>query len=438
MRLELDYGRDGLWIEVPDGNLAGVLELQPEPPLERPHAAILEALRNPIGSPPLDQIARGRRDACIVICDVTRPVPLRVLLPPILETLADADLTDDRITLLVATGIHRPNEGAELEEMLGPDIAGRYRVVNHFARDRDSHVLLGHTRAGAPIYVDARYCAADLKIVTGLVEPHFMAGFSGGRKLVCPGIAALETVKRFHATAMIEHPAADTGVVEGNPVHAMSLEVAQAAGVDFSVNVTIDAGRRVTGVFAGGLEPAWEAAVAQARRIATAPLDAPADVVITSSAGYPLDATYYQAVKGMVAALPVLKPGGTVLLAARMSEGIGSPEFARLLLESDSMASLMSRIRDPERFVIDQWQVAELARALAHAEVLCYTEGIEPGTLRRLYAVPVASMEEGIARALERHGPDARIAVIPKGPYVMARVVRESRRGRLGKSDNNR
>lgn len=419
MRVKLDYGKSGLEVTVPDQNLVDILGLRPQPPLPDADAAVARSLEAPLGCPPLCQIARGRRDACVVVCDITRPVPNPVILKPLLRLLEEAGIARERITILVATGIHRPNEGAELEGILGPQIPHEYRVVNHFARDLESHRLLGTSRTGAPIYVDERYCRADLKVVVGLVEPHFMAGFSGGRKLICPGISALETVRAFHATHLLEHPAADTGVVEGNPVHAMALEVAQAAGVDFSVNVTIDEERRLTGVFAGALEAAWEAGVAHAREAATASIDAPVDVVVTSSAGYPLDATYYQAVKGMVGALPIVKSGGTVILAARLSEGIGSAEFTRLLLESDNLEALMARIRQPEHFVIDQWEVVELAKALAKAAVLCYTEGLDADTLRRLYVTPIASVEAGIASALERHGPNARLAVIPKGPYVM-------------------
>ena len=424
MRITLDYGETGLEIEVPDANLAGVLGLRSVPPLSDAAGAIRGALRRPIGCAGLAEMARGGRDACVVIWDVTRPVPNPVLLPPILETLEGAGIPRDRITLLVATGIHRPNEGAELEAMVGPAIMQRYRIVNHFARDLESHRFLGTHSMGAPIYVDSRYCDADLKIVTGLVEPHFMAGFSGGRKVVCPGITALETVKTFHSTRLLEHPSTDTGIVAGNPVHAFSLEVAKAAGVDFSVNVVIDEARRITGVYAGHLEAAWEAGVAAAREACTACLDAPADIVVTSSAGHPLDTTFYQAVKGMVCALPAIKPGGTVVLAARMSEGVGSPEFARLLRESEGMDALMEQLRRPDHFVVDQWEVVELAKAVAHAEVLCYTEGVDADTLRRLYVAPVASMEEGIARALDRHGAGARIAVIPKGPYVMPTIGR--------------
>ncbi|MBI3944579.1 MAG: nickel-dependent lactate racemase [Armatimonadetes bacterium] len=419
MRVKLDYGKTGLEVEVPDRNVVGVLGLHPLPPLPDPSAAVRRALADPIGCAPLRELARGRRDACVVVCDITRPVPNPLLLPPLLETLEGAGIPRERIMLLIATGIHRPNEGAEMESIVGPEVMAGYRIANHFAHDLGSHRHLGATTGGAPIYVDARYCAADLKIVTGLVEPHFMAGFSGGRKVVCPGIAALETVKRFHSARILEHPCADTGVVEGNPVHAFSLEVAKAAGVDFSLNVTFDEERRITGVFAGEVEAAWAAGVAQARAMTTAPVDAPVDVVVTSSAGYPLDTTYYQAVKGMVAALPILKPGGTILLAARMSEGIGSPDFARLLLESPDLDSLVERIRRPDHFVVDQWEVVMLHKAVAQAEVLCYSEGLDAATIRRLYATPVPSVEAGIARALDRHGPDARIAVIPKGPYVM-------------------
>ncbi len=419
MQLTLDYGRDGLAVEIPDANLAAVLTLQPHEPLPDPVAAVERALATPIGSRPLAELARGKRNACVVISDITRPVPNRVLLPPILRTLERAGIRPQAITILIATGTHRPNDGAELVELVGPEIARDYRVENHAAVDPASHVDLGLSPRGVPIQVDRRYVEAELKVTTALIEPHFMAGFSGGRKSVCPGLCSLESVKVWHGPHFIGHERAESGVLEGNPVHEEALRIARRVGIDFICEVTLDRERRITGVFAGDLEQAWLAGVRQAERVARAAIDPPADVVVTTAAGHPLDLTYYQAVKGMVGALPAVKEGGTVILAARCAEGIGSRQFRESLLESEDVEAFVARTYRPGFFVPDQWEVHELAKALRHAEVCCFSEGIDADTLRRCHVTPVPSVEAGLQTALRRHGPNARVAVIPQGPYVI-------------------
>lgn len=420
MRLVLDYGKTGLTIDIPDDRLVGILGLKPQPPLADPAAAVAAALADPIGAPPLAELARGRRSACVVISDITRPVPNRLLLPPILRTLEAAGIRRDRIVILVATGTHRGNTPAELAEMVGEAIVRDYRIENHDARDAASHIDLGTSPRGVPMLVDRRFVEAELRITTALIEPHFMAGYSGGRKSVCPGICSLETVKVWHGPRFIGHERSEAGVLDGNPEHEEALFIARRARVDFIVDVTLDEARRVTGVFAGDLEQAWLAGVRSVESVVRATLPEPVDVVITSSAGYPLDLTFYQAVKGIVGALPILRPGGTVIVAARCAEGIGSAEFRRILLETEDLGEFVARTYEPGFFIPDQWEAHELWKAVRRAEVLCYTEGIPPETLARCFVTPIASVEAGIAQALARHGPEARIAVIPRGPYVVA------------------
>jgi len=244
MRVHLEYGRTGLEVELPDRNVVGRLQYRPAEPLADPDAAVRRALTQPTGAPPLRELARGRRNACVAICDVTRPVPNRVLLPPILETLEAAGIPRSGILILVATGVHRPNLGDELVEMVGPSVARNYRIENHHGRELGEHTYLGQTRRGVPVWIDSRYVQADLKITTGLIEPHFMAGFSGGRKLICPGLAALETVKVWHGPDFLEHPNARNGCLDGNPVHEENTAVARMAGCNFIVNVVIGEGRK--------------------------------------------------------------------------------------------------------------------------------------------------------------------------------------------------
>ena len=239
---------------MPDEHLVGPLEIRPAPPLADPARAVAAALLEPTGVPPLSELAAGKKTACVLICDVTRPVPNALILGAILPTLEAAGVPRDGITILIATGLHRPNLGAEIAELVGPKIAAKYRVENHYGKDLASHADLGVSPRGVPIYIDTRYVGADLKIATGLIEPHLMAGYSGGRKLICPGIAALETVRVWHGPQFLEHPKADCGILEGNPVHEENTWIARRAGCDFIVNVTLDGDRRVTGVFAGEME----------------------------------------------------------------------------------------------------------------------------------------------------------------------------------------
>jgi nickel-dependent lactate racemase len=252
-----------------------------------------------------------------------------------------------------------------------------------------------------------------------LIEPHLMAGYSGGRKLICPGIAALETVKVWHGPRFLEHPKADCGYLEGNPVHEENTRIARLAGCDFIVNVTMDKDRRVTSVVAGDMEAAFLEGVRFIEGVVKARVDAPVDVVVTSSAGYPLDTTFYQAVKGLTGCLPIVKQGGTIILAASLSEGIGSPEFASLFRENASLEIFMKRILGKDYFVLDQWQLEELAKVRRKARVKVVSDGLPADVLGGLFVEPAATVEQAVSESLAEYGPEARVAVIPKGPYVL-------------------
>ena len=423
MRVHLEYGRTGLEAELPDRNVVKCLGYRPAEPLADPAESIRGVLARPTGAAPLAELARGRRSACVVVSDVTRPVPNQVVLPPILDTLEASGIPRDRILILVATGLHRPNLGQELVEMVGREIAETYTIENHHGRELSEHVHLGSSPRGVPVWIDRRYVEAELKITTGLIEPHFMAGFSGGRKLICPGLAALETVKVWHGPAILEHLNARAGCLEANPVHEENTWIGRRAGCDFIVNVVLDAQRRILNVVAGDMEQAFLEGVAFARRLTTDTVPEPVDVVVTSSAGYPLDTTYYQSVKGMVAALSIVKPGGTVILAASMSEGLGSGEFQRVFRENASLDAFMHRILTSDYFVMDQWQVEELAKIRRKARVVVVSDGLPAETLQNHFVETAPSVETAVAECLARYGRDATIAVIPKGPYVLAELA---------------
>lgn len=423
MRVKLDYGTTGLEAELPDANLIGILGLTPALRLPDPTATIENALANPIGTRALRELAQGRRDACIVICDITRPVPNPILLPPILKILEAAGLPPERITILIATGTHRPNLGDELTQLLGSDIPARYPILNHDSKARETCRFLGTSPNGVPVWLNSVYCEADLKITVGLIEPHFMAGYSGGRKLIMPGIAAFETVQRWHCPRFLESPLATNGMVDGNPVHEESLAIARMVPPDLIVDVTLDERNQMTGVFAGELERAWRAGVEFAARHVRAAAPQAADIVVTTCAGAPLDATFYQAVKGMVGALPVVRPGGSIIIAAECAEGVGSPDFTQALLETDDLEAFVAHISQPDVFVPEEWEVEELAKAVRHAEVFCRAGGIAPELLAQCFVTPISSVEEGIARALAKHGQDATLLAIPRGPYVIPYVA---------------
>jgi nickel-dependent lactate racemase len=418
MHVTLDYGRTGLPVELPDHTI-GPLAIRDVPPLADPDAALRAALAYPIGAKPLAELARGRKNACILICDITRPVPNRIILPPMLQILEAQGIARKDILILNATGLHRPNEGAELEGIVGPEIIRNYRIENHHGKLLHEHAFLGVTPRGVPVYLDRRYIEADLKITTGLIEPHLMAGYSGGRKVICPGIAALETVKVWHGPRFLEHPKADCGILEGNPVHEENTHIAKMAGCDFIVNVCIDGQRRITWVGAGDMEQAWLEGVRFCERVVKVTVPRPVDIVVTSCAGYPLDTTWYQAVKGLTGALPIVKQGGTIILAASLSEGLGSPEFQRLMQENQDLNSFKQRILGKDYFVMDQWQLEELAKVVERCKVKVVTDGLSPETLRQCFVEPAESVEKAVATSLSEYGPGATLAVIPKGPYVL-------------------
>jgi len=423
MRVRLEYGRTGLEVELPQSRVVKVLQTQPVEPIADPRSAVRQSLAHPTGTPPLAELARGRRNACLVISDVTRPVPNQTILPPILETLESAGIPRDQVLILIATGQHRPNLGAELREMVGSVVVENYRIENHHGQTLSEHTHLGESPRGVPIWIDSRYLDAELKITTGLIEPHFMAGFSGGRKLVCPGVAALETIRVWHSPRFLEHTNARTGCLHENPVHEESALIARRAGCDFIVNVVINGSREILTVVAGDMEAAFHEGVAFARKPVTDTLPEPVDIVVTSSAGYPLDTTFYQSIKGMVAALPILKPGGTIILAAGMSDGVGSPDFQRIYDENPTLEGFMDRILRTDYFVKDQWQLEQYAKVARHAKVRVVTNGLPPKKLRSLFVDPAESVEMAVAAALADYGNEATIAVVPEGPYVMAELA---------------
>lgn len=436
--IQLPYGRSGLVFQARrTPGFLGVYRGCETPALENPEARLKECLLSPIGSPSLEQVAREKRRsprpantpfrACIVVSDITRPVPNTTILPPLLDALAAADIPREEIMILIATGIHRPNEGAELDELLGPDIARRYRVENHFSKRSEDMADLGHTMSGIPIQINRLYVESDLKILTGLIEPHMWAGFSGGRKAILPGIASLETMKYMHGFKMVAHPMCEPGLLDGNPFHQAGLEIMESAGADFVLNVTIDAHHRITGAWAGHPVAAHLRGCDFLRRHCEIQLPAPLDFAVTTNAGHPLDCNLYQTVKGVTAIAAVVRPGGAILTASACSEGVGSDDY-RLLLESVAgPREFIRRLANPGHFVADQWCAQELYQVMFTHEVLIKSETLDPAWLAARGITPVSTVETAVEDLLTYYGPEARWAVFPDGPAHGALFVHTRR-----------
>ena len=421
MRIHLAYGKSGLDVEVPERNLVKVLSMDAARPVSDPHIEISRALTHPIGLPPFSELAAGAKSACVVICDITRPAPNTIMLPPVLETLERSGIRRNNTTILVATGLHRPNSYEELKAMVGEDIQGSYKVVNHHARVLHEQRFLGVTENRTRVYIDEEYCSADLKITTGFIEPHLMAGFSGGRKMVAPGCAGEETIKTLHSPFFLEDPYCCEGSIEKNPLHHELLEIAAMAGHNFIVNVSLDASGRITGVFSGGPIEAHAVGVEAVRRSVRSTVSEPADIVITTSAGFPLDLTYYQAVKGITAALPVVRKGGMLILVAECAEGLGSEEFSAMATSFSSADAFLDWIlKNPVS--IDQWQLEECAKGARHADVVLVSSGIKDEQREKLFVHSANTVEEALERGLKQFGSHASVAVIPKGPYTLVEV----------------
>jgi len=418
--VRLAYGREGLWVDLPDRNVT-VVEPRFVEGLPDEEAAIVQALRQPLDSPPLRELVKPEDTVAVVFSDITRPTPNDRLLPPLLAELSH--LPREQIVLINALGMHRQNTEEELRGMLGADIVGNYRIVQHDAWDESGLVNLGRTRFGHEILVNRTYAEATVKILTGFIEPHFFAGFSGGPKAVLPGVAGVRLVLENHSAAMLDHPGATWGVTVGNPVWEEMLEVALKTAPAFLLNVTLNRERAITGVYAGSLQVAHRAGTAAVRQTAMVRVEAPFDIVITSNSGYPLDLNLYQAVKGMSAAAQVVREGGSIIIAAECWDGVPDHgEYKKILQMADSPQALLEVIRRPGFLMVDQWEAHVQARVQCRAEVYVKSRYLSETEIRGALLRPCRQIEETLVELLARYGPDARICVLPEGPQTIPYV----------------
>ncbi len=420
------YGKSGLPVRLPRGARATVIGKRPMAKLADPAASVRDALARPVGAPAYATLLRGRGSACILICDITRPVPNHLFLRPLIEGMLSAGIPRESITVLVATGLHRPNEGEELAEVVGdPWVLETVRVENHFARDDAAHVDLGVTSGRrTPVKLDRRFVEADVRIATGLVEPHFMAGYSGGRKVIAPGIAHADTIRTFHSARFMEDPAAVQCNLSGNPLHEEQLEIVQMLGEVYAVNTVIDEDRDLVHVNFGEVIESHLAAVDFVAESTRLPVGRRFSTILTSAAGHPLDNTYYQTVKGMVTPLDILEPGGTLIVASACSEGFGSPEFrvAQQRLQALGPDAFLQTLLAKQFADVDEWQTEMQLKALRAGRIQLFTTGLDEEDRGLTCVESVVSVEAALAAALERAG-DAAIAVVPEGPYVVPVVA---------------
>ncbi len=424
MRVHLPYGEHGIDADVPDG--ATVLLPEHVDPIADPDAAVRAAIAAPIGRPPLRETVRAGQRAVIVVSDVTRPVPNAVILPPILETLEAGGIARDDITILVGTGLHRASRPDEHARFLGEAIMSRYRVVDHDARDASTHVFYATGPGTIGVWLNREYLNADLRILTGFVEPHLFAGYSGGGKAVLPAIAGADDIMANHDAHMIGHPKSTWCTTQGNPIFQRMRDVALKTDPSFIVNVTLDEEKRITGVFAGELAAAHDAAIAQAARQAIRPIPHLYDIVVVTNMGYPADLVLYQAVKGMSVAAQACATGGAILLVAECREGVGGPEYVELMRSAESPRALLERFeRGDHRTALDQWQVQVQAMVQRRCDVWLYSSldraAVKSAHLR--YAPDVgstlAAVIGGKSAAL---GHQPTVCVLPFGQLTVPRL----------------
>jgi nickel-dependent lactate racemase len=420
MKVNLLYGKMGKLVELPDD---GTFVIRPNEvaPIEDEKSAVLEALRAPIASPPLSEIVSADDTVAIIFSDITRPMPYSSVLPPLMEELSK--VPDDQIVFINATGTHRPNSQGELVEILGDEIVDRFRIHQHDCNDEANLTNLGKTSRGHEIWISREYMQSSIKILTGFIEPHLFAGFSGGPKAVLPGIAGAKSVMSNHGSEMIGDPKSTFTHTKGNPIWDEMLEVATLTNPTFLLNVTQTEDRRITGVFAGELSQAHEKGVEFLKRTAMIPVDGLFDIVISTAGGYPLDISMYQSVKGIAVAANIVKDGGTILLISACEEGLPDyGEYGAIMREADTPQDLLRLIHSPGYSMQDQWDAQIQAQICQRVKLYIHSDGLTNEEIRQIFGIPCNDVEHTVSELLKEYGPGARIAVLPAGalaiPYL--------------------
>jgi len=421
MKVRFPHHKKEVTLELPERLVEKVYRSKPAKPLT--DREIKKGFASPIASPLLRKIAAGKKNAVIVVSDITRYIPYQAFLPILLEELIEGGIKPKQISFLIATGCHRPASQTEVEQILGKEIAKKFRILNHNAFEKSDLAYLGKTRKKTPVFVNKLYLKADLRVLTGLIEPHLIAGFSGGRKSICPGISGYETIKITHSPEFLESKNARNGNLRHNPFHSEITEVAERAGVDFIVNVVLNREKKAVGFFCGNYKKAFLEGCRLCQKITIDSYSRKHDLVITASGGYPLDLTFYQTSKGMVTAGEVVKKGGKVLVISGMEEGLGSQDFESLIKIFPGPEEFLKKFSKPENFTLDQWQIEGLLKVTEKATVYLYSKNRVPPLVERLglKIVPdITAFLKGLIRK------KLSIGLIPEGPFVLPQTSSKS------------
>jgi nickel-dependent lactate racemase len=416
METRLQYGRGELSVEIPSSNVT-VLAPKHEEALPDEAAAFRDAVRDPIGSAPLAEVVGSSETLAVVIPDITRALPRDRLLSWLFDELSH--VPPENAVIINGTGSHRTNTEEELAAMVGREVYNRYRVINHDAHDPDTLAFAGRSSEGRDVYMNREYVEADRRIVLGFVEPHFMAGFSGGYKGIFPAVADVDSIMHYHRAAVIGHARSTWGVLDNNPTQDQIRENGSLLPVDFCVNVTLNREHGITGFYCGEVLAAHAAGCERSKAAAMVACEREYPIVVTSNGGYPLDQNLYQAVKGMSAAYQIVGEGGLIICASRCNDGF--PEhgnFRKMLLEYDSPEAMLEAINSPGFSVYDQWQVQLFAQIMQRARVALHSE-IDPEAVRRIHLEPVEDIMARVSEELEAIGQDTPIAVLPEGPMTV-------------------
>ncbi|HLA80636.1 MAG TPA: nickel-dependent lactate racemase [Thermoleophilia bacterium] len=421
MKVKLEYGLEGLEVELPDRNTT-VVEPAFVAGVANEREEMVQALRSPIGSRPLAELVRPTDTVAIVVPDITRPCPTDRMLPPLLEELSY--VPHKQVTIIVGTGGHRANNPDELRRMLGPEAVNNYRVVNHDARDDSSLAFVGTTRRGIEVFLNKEYLRADKKILVGFIEPHIFAGFSGGGKGVLPSVAGQRTILRHHSGPMLANPNATYGISQGNPAFEEIREAALMTNPTFLLNTSLNKKRETTGIFYGDLVAAHDKGIAFCRKTALREVPHRYDIVITTNGGYPLDLNLYQAIKGMTAAARIVKDGGAIIEASECCEGL--PDHGRypeLLHMFDTPRAAWDAVCRPEFCIFDQWEIQLQAAVQMRADVYFYSTIPDAEVRAAMGLEPIHSVEETVEKLLRKYGKDASICVLPQGPFTIPYIA---------------
>jgi lactate racemase len=419
-QVRLEYGNDGLVVDLPGSDVT-VLNPTFVDGVPDEHAAFVKAVRTPIESRPLRETVSSSERIAVVVPDITRPFPSSRLLPWLFSELSHVPA--ENITIVNGTGSHRVNTAGELASMLGGEILERYRVVNHNAHDPATLEPAGRTAEGRTVLMNSEYVRADRRIVLGFIEPHFMAGFSGGYKAVFPGVADIDSIMHYHRASVIGDPKSTWGVLEGNPTQDQIRTNGSLLPVDFCIDVTLNRYRQITGYFCGETLAAHREGSAFARATAMVPCERPFAVVVTTNGGYPLDQNLYQAVKGMSAAAQIVEQGGLIVAASRCNDGF--PEhgnFRKLLFEHSSPSAILETISAPGFSLYDQWEAQLLAIIRQKARVGLFSE-IPAAEVSRAHLDPVSDVGGYVAGEMKSIGSDAPVAVLPEGPMTIPYLI---------------